>query len=678
LKNLWSERNAKAAIAGWRRRSIGRDVALRVYSTNLLGGDPRLVLHGGGNTSVKSRGRDTDGSMTDVLHVKASGYDMADLGAEGLTAVRLDPLRRLVDLGDLDDEAMIAAGNGQKIDPGAANPSVEILLHAFLPHKFVDHTHANAVLALTNQANGEALCKRLYGNRAVVLPFAMPSFALAKSVLEAVEQNPDVEGLILLRHGVFTMGDTARQAYDRMVDFVTLAERRLKQGRRAVFTPGARATRTPQPADVASIVRGLAGGRDDDQRFVLEFRGGRAVRRFVDGRQAARYACQGPATPDHVLRIKAKPLVLPRPTAGDLDPFAVTARQAAAAYAADYKRTFARFNRRHGGAKAMPDPWARIVLVPGVGLYAFGRSPKDAAIAADLAEANVAVIGAAEALGPFQSLSARDLFEVETWGPEQAKLARTQPRLAGHVVAVTGGASGIGAATARAFAAQGASVAVLDIDGRATARVAHETGGLAVACDVTDRAAVGHAMGAISKTFGGLDILVSNAGAAWQGPIGQVPDDDLRQSFELNFWGHQNIAQAAVGMMKAQGLGGCLLFNTSKQAVNPGPGLGPYGVPKAATLFLMRQYALDHGSDGIRSNAVNADRVRSGLLTDAMIDSRARARRVSRDDYMAGNLLGREVTAEDVADAFVALALAPKTTAAVITVDGGNIAAALR
>jgi NAD(P)-dependent dehydrogenase (short-subunit alcohol dehydrogenase family) len=429
---------------------------------------------------------------------------------------------------------------------------------------------------------------------------------------------------------------------------------------------------------VASIVRGLAGGRDDDQRFVLEFRGGRAVRRFVDGRQVARYACQGPATPDHVLRIKAKPLVLPRPAAGDLDPFAVTARQAAAAYAADYKRTFARFNRRHGGAKAMPDPWARIVLVPGVGLYAFGRSPKDAAIAADLAEANVAVIGAAEALAPFQSLPARDLFEVETWGPEQAKLARSLPHLAGHVVAVTGGASGIGAATARAFAAQGASVAVLDIDGRAAARVANETGGLAVECDVTDRAAVSHAMGAIRKTFGGLDILVSNAGAAWQGPIGEVPDGDLRKSFELNFWGHQNIAQAAVGIMKAQGLGGCLLFNTSKQAVNPGPGLGPYGVPKAATLFLMRQYALDHGSDGIRSNAVNADRVRSGLLTDAMIDSRADARRVSRDDYMTGNLLGREVTAEDVADAFVALAQAPKTTAAVITVDGGNIAAALR
>ena len=678
MKNLWSDKDAKAAIARGRRHGVGRDVALRVYTTNLLGGDPRLVLHGGGNTSVKTRGTDTDGSTIDVLHVKASGYDMADLGPEGLTPVRLDPLRRLIDLEDLDDEAMIAAGNGQKLDPTAANPSVEVLLHAFLPQRFIDHTHANAVLALTNQANGEALCRRLYGRRAVIFPFAMPSFALAKSVRQAIEGKPEIEGLILLRHGVFTMGDTAGQAYDRMIDFVSVAENRLKQGRRAVFTSRALPRRAARVVDVAPIVRGLAGTADDSGRFVLAFRGGRAVRRFVDGRQVERYACQGPATPDHVLRIKAKPLVLPAPESGRLDAFADAATKAAATYATEYQRTFARFNRRFGGAKMMPDSSARIALVPGVGLFAFGRSAKDAAIAADLAEANVAVIAAAEAIGRFQSLPAGDLFEVETWAPEQAKLKRVQPPLAGHVVMVTGGASGIGAATARAFAAHGAAVAVLDIDGRAGEAVADAIGGIAVACDVTDRAAVRRAIADICTAFGGLDIVVSNAGAAWQGPIGTVADDTLRRSFELNFWGHQNVAQSAVAVMRAQGLGGCLLFNTSKQAVNPGPDLGPYGVPKAATLFLMRQYALDHGAEGIRANAVNADRVRSGLLTDAMIETRARARGVSRDAYMAGNLLGREVTTEDVADAFIALALAAKTTAAVITVDGGNIAAALR
>ena len=678
MKNLWSDNDAKAAIARGRREGVGRDVALRVYTTNLLGGDARLVLHGGGNTSVKTHGTDTDGSAIDILYVKASGHDMADLGAEGLTPVRLGPLRRLVDLDDLDDEAMIAAGNGQKLDPGAANPSVEILLHAFLPQRFVDHTHANAVLALTNQTNGEALCRRLYGRRAAIFPFAMPSFALAKSVRQAIEGNPEIEGLILLRHGVFTMGDTARQAYDRMIDFVSLAERRLKQGRRPVFTPGARPRRAARAVDVVPIVRGLGGTADGPERFVLAFRGGRAVRRFVDGRHIARYACQGPATPDHVLRIKAKPLILPPPEAGRLDAFAGAAATAAATYEKDYRRTFSRCNRRFAGAKAMPDPWARIILVPGVGLFALGRSPKDAAIAADLAEANVAVIGDAEAIGRFQSLPAGDLFEVETWAPEQAKLKRRLPALAGHVVAVTGGASGIGAATARAFAAEGAAVAVLDVDRQAAEAVAGEIGGIAVACDVTERAAVERAVADICRAFGGVDIVVSNAGAAWQGRIGSVTDATLRRSFELNFWGHQNIAQATVAVMQAQGLGGCLLFNTSKQAINPGPDLGPYGVPKAATLFLMRQYALDHGADGIRANAVNADRIRTGLLTDAMIETRARARRVSREAYMAGNLLGKEVTAEDVAGAFVALARAPKTTAAVITVDGGNIAAALR
>ncbi|MCH8926678.1 MAG: SDR family oxidoreductase, partial [Proteobacteria bacterium] len=202
--------------------------------------------------------------------------------------------------------------------------------------------------------------------------------------------------------------------------------------------------------------------------------------------------------------------------------------------------------------------------------------------------------------------------------------------------------------------------------------------GLAVTCDVTDGASVVAAFEAVCDRFGGVDIVVSNAGAAWQGRIGEVPEQILRASFELNFFGHQRVAQAAVAIMRAQGTGGVILFNTSKQAVNPGPGFGPYGLPKAATLFLMRQYALDHGADGIRANAVNADRIRTAMLDDTMIASRAEARGVSAEDYMSGNLLGREVTAEDVARAFVALALARSTTGAVLTVDGGNIAAGLR
>jgi NAD(P)-dependent dehydrogenase (short-subunit alcohol dehydrogenase family) len=243
--------------------------------------------------------------------------------------------------------------------------------------------------------------------------------------------------------------------------------------------------------------------------------------------------------------------------------------------------------------------------------------------------------------------------------------------LARRIVVVTGGASGIGAATASAFAREGAEVAVLDRD-------VSKVKGFAVACDVTDPKSVRAAFDKVAATYGGVDIVVSNAGAAWQGRIGDVDEAVLRKSFELNFWAHQSVAQNAVRIMRTQDLGGCLLFNTSKQAVNPGPDFGPYGLPKAATLFLMRQYALDHGADGIRANAVNADRIRTGLLTDEMIAQRSKARGLSEADYMGGNLLGLEVTADDVAQAFVSLAKAAKTTGAVTTVDGGNIAAALR
>jgi NAD(P)-dependent dehydrogenase (short-subunit alcohol dehydrogenase family) len=329
----------------------------------------------------------------------------------------------------------------------------------------------------------------------------------------------------------------------------------------------------------------------------------------------------------------------------------------------------------------MLDPLPRVVLVPGLGLFGLGRSHKDARIAAELAESAVEVITDAEAIGRYESISEAEMFDMEYWPPEQAKLGLNQALpLAGQVAAITGAGGTIGAATARAFAAAGAAVALLDLDATAAGREAEAIGeaALAVECDVTDPASVRGAFDRVAEAFGGVDIMVSNAGAAWQGRIGEVDEEVLRQSFELNFYGHQRVAQAAVKIMLAQATGGCLLFNVSKQAVNPGPGFGPYGLPKAATLFLVRQYAVDYGADGIRANAVNADRIRSGLLTDAFIRERSRARDVSETDYMTGNLLGREVTADDVAQAFLHQALELKTTGDITTVDGGNIAAALR
>jgi NAD(P)-dependent dehydrogenase (short-subunit alcohol dehydrogenase family) len=329
----------------------------------------------------------------------------------------------------------------------------------------------------------------------------------------------------------------------------------------------------------------------------------------------------------------------------------------------------------------MVDPLPRVALVPGLGLYGLGRSAKDARIAADLAEAAIAAITDAEAIGRFQSIGEADVFDVEYWPMEQAKLGKmTEKPLAGQVAVVTGAAGAIGFATAKAFAAAGAEVMLLDLDAVAVTERAKEIGGSAIAfhCDVTDASSINQAFDYLKVAFGGVDILISNAGAAWQGRIGEVDEATLRKSFELNFFAHQYVAQAATKIMLAQGIGGCLLFNVSKASVSPGPDFGPYALPKAATFALVRQYALDYGKDGIRANGVNADRIRSGLLTPEFLTERAKARGITEKEYMSGNLLQREVTAEDVAQAFLAQALALKTTGAITTVDGGNIGAALR
>jgi rhamnose utilization protein RhaD (predicted bifunctional aldolase and dehydrogenase)/NAD(P)-dependent dehydrogenase (short-subunit alcohol dehydrogenase family) len=684
MDSLWNDGDAERAVARYHQQGVNQDLALRVYTTRLLGGVPSLVLHGGGNTSVKTRARDVAGEEVEVLRVKGSGWDMASIEPPGLPAVRLAPLCRLSALDGLSDEDMVNAQRTNLLDASAPNPSVETLLHAFLPHKFIDHTHSNAVLAITDQPDGEAICREVYGERAALVPYIMPGFALAKKAAEVYAENPETEGLILLKHGIFSYGVTAQEAYERMIVLVSLAEERAARGPRKSWTVGALPKNFAKPVEVAPILRGLlARPIDPDDgvygRFILDFRGGDAVRDFVAGAELGRYGVAGPVTPDHAIRTKPWPVILPAPEAGGLDGFATGAAAAVRDYESRYRDYFERNNARLGGIKTQLDAAPRVLLVPGLGLFAAGNSAKAARIAADLAEASVAVIREAEAIGEYRSISEPDLFEIEYWSLEQAKLGKARERpLARQVAVVTGGAGAIGLATAKALAAQGAEVALLDLDGGRAVEAAKLAGGLGLACDVTDSDSVRAAFERVTEAFGGVDILVSNAGAAWQGRIGEVPEAVLRASFELNFFAHQRVAQAAVAIMRRQKTGGVLLFNTSKQAVNPGPDFGPYGLPKAATLFLSRQYALDHGAEGIRSNAVNADRIQSGLLTGEMIAARAKARGLSEADYLRGNLLRREVRAEDVAKAFVDLALSPKTTGAVLTVDGGNIAAALR
>jgi rhamnulose-1-phosphate aldolase/alcohol dehydrogenase len=685
MKSRWVESEAEAFVARYAAQGVNRDLALRTYTTRLLGSDPRLVLHGGGNTSVKTKAKDMLGDEVDVLCVKGSGWDMGNIEPAGLPAVRLAELRRLRKLDKLSDEDMVNFQRINLLDSTAPNPSVETLLHAFLPHKFIDHTHSTAVLALTDQRDGEAAVREVYGDKVAYVPYTIPGFALAKSVADVFDRNPSVQGLVLLQHGIFTVGDDAKQAYERMIDFVTLAEERLARQRKPL-AQGALPAHLARLPDIAPILRGAVAIERNAiagtvKRQILCFHTSPAILAYVNGADVARYSQVGVVTPDHTIRTKNWPLLVPAPDAHKLDDWKKDVTAAVEAYVARYHDYFARNNATSSPKKKELDPLPRVILVPGLGLFGIGASAKDAAIAADIAENTVEVITDAEAIGEYKCICENDMFEVEYWSLEQAKLGKSAEKvLARQVCVVTGGGSGIGAATAKAFAAEGAEIAILDRDHDMAVKAAKaiHKNALAIQCDVTDPLSVRAAFDHVVDAFGGVDVVVSNAGAAWQGNIGSVDDAVLRKSFELNFFAHQSVAQNAVRIMKAQGTYGCLLFNTSKQAVNPGKDFGPYGLPKAATLFLVRQYALDHGKDGIRANAVNADRVRTGLLTDEMVAARSKARGVSEETYMSGNLLGREVYAAEVAEAFVYLAHAEKTTAAVITVDGGNIEAALR
>jgi rhamnose utilization protein RhaD (predicted bifunctional aldolase and dehydrogenase)/NAD(P)-dependent dehydrogenase (short-subunit alcohol dehydrogenase family) len=683
MESRWSDADAKRAVATYAERGVSEDVALRTYTARLLGGDGRLVLHGGGNTSVKTVMRDVYGDDVRALCVKGSGWDLATIEPAGHPAVRLEPLLRLRSLEKLSDEDMVNVQRANLLDSAAPNPSVETLLHAFIPHKFVDHTHSVAAVSIADQPGVEDICRRIYGERIACVPYILPGFGLAKAAGAAFDAHPRAQGLMLIKHGVFTFGATAREAYERMIEFVTLAENYIAEnGRRRATSSTAGAA--AGVADFLPALRCAFGDAADGgarKRWIFDLRHSGEIDAFIAGDEMRAYAARGPVTPDHIIRLKGKPLFLDAPQTSDLPNWADAAKQAVHKYAAEYQAYFARQNARVGGTKKPLDPLPRVVVIPGVGLLGVGKDKTEARMVGDLIEAWVRSILDAEAIGRFEPIGEDDQFDMEYWSLEQAKLGKAaEKRLARHVVVITGGAGAIGAATAKAFADEGADIAILDIDGAKAADAARSIGknALGLSCDVASAASVEAAFAAIVAHFGGVDILVSNAGVAMTGMIADMPDETLRKSFEINFFAHQNVARASVAIMKQQKLGGVLLFNVSKQAVNPGPNFGAYGTSKAALLALVRQYALEHGEDGIRANALNPDRIRSGLLTPEMIAKRAEARGVSEAEYMGGNLLRQEVTAQDVAKAFVALAMMERTTGDVMTVDGGNVAAMMR
>ena len=682
MQSLWSDADFEKTVAAYVAAGVNRDVAIRTWTTRLLGQVPQLVLHGGGNTSVKTVINDHDGTPVEVLCVKGSGWDMGQIEPAGLPALRLAELKAMVNYETLSDDDMVMLQRRLLLDPASPNPSVEAILHAILPFRHVDHTHANAIVALTNQPNGEALIRALYPEY-IVIPYVMPGFDLSKVCLRAFNERPDAPGMILIKHGIFTWSDDPRVAYEAMIEAITRAENRIAEGNPKPFGTAPVLSGLADAAEIAPILRGaiaLPGAQEGlPRRFVIEHRVTQDILDFCGAENVESLTRRGNATPEHVIHIKRFGLALPAPKAGELQAWGALVREKIAGYIADYTDYFTRNNARAGGIKTMLDPMPRVFYVEGVGVFAAGPTAKAARIGADVAEATIQVIRGAEGIDAFEALPEADLFDLEYWSLEQVKLKKVAEKpLTRQVAVITGGAGGLGLAMAEALRAEGAEIALLDIDADKAAEAAKRLGGIGIGCDLTDATAVDAAIAQVALRFGGVDILVSNAGAAWQGALLDVSDADFRAAFELNFWGHHYVARAVVRVMQAQGTGGALLFNVSKQAVNPGPDFGPYGTSKAALMALMKQYAVEHAADGITSNAVNPDRIRTGLMTDQMIEERARARGVTPEVYMRGNLLHREVTAEDVAQAALALIRARTSTGAVITVDGGNTAAMLR
>ena len=677
MRNDWSEIEAKKYINKYKKLGHSRDMALRVYTTRLLGRNSELVLHGGGNTSVKTEIKDIDGKKYKVLCVKGSGWDMAEIEPEGLPAVKLQPLLALKNKKKLSDEDMVAYQKRNLINIKSPNPSVETFLHAFLPFKFVDHTHSDAIMNVTNRPNGFKFCKKIFGKKVSIVPYVMPGFDLARKINEVYSKKPNINCLILLNHGIFTFADDAKKSYDLMIKYVSDAEKAIKKLSSKKIKQIKKFKTNFRPHEIAPILRGLLS-ENKDQKFIINYRSNKNLNYFINGKNVRRYSSKGTATPDHVIRVKPFPLIISPKQNCSIEDFKILAEKAFKDYRKKYVKYFNINKSKVKEKKTMLDTSPRVILVQNVGLFSVGNSLNASKIAGDLTETNARVISSVEETSKYKFIPEKDLFDVEYWSLEQAKIKKAKKPLEGNVVVITGSAGAIGSATYKLFKSYGAEIVLLDYDLKKIKALQKNVKDLCLHCDVTNKNSIAKAFNKICEIYGGIDILISNAGTAIGGSIAEVDDKVLRKSFEENFFSHQNCASEAIRIMKKQNINGCLLFNISKQSVNPGKNFGPYGLPKSALLSLCKQYAVDYGAYGIRSNGVNADRIRSGLLNDSMIKSRAKAREVSTDEYMKGNLLLNEVKADDVAKAFFHLAVSKKTTGAVLTVDGGNIAASLR
>lgn len=653
MKNLWNDADTK---------ELKSDLALRVYTSRLLGQDSSLVLHGGGNTSVKITETNIVGEQEEVLYVKGSGWDLASIEKAGFSPVRMAHMVKLGKLESLSDPQMVNELNTQLTSLLAPAPSVETILHAVLPFKYVDHTHADAVVTVSNTANGEKRIREIYGDRVVIVPYVMPGFDLSKDVsrLFSEQATDKTEGMVLLNHGIFSFGSTAKQAYDRMIDLVGLAEKYLiTQNAWKIEKPLGNINSKSIRNEIAQLRRGVSTVIGSP--VLLNLTNSKRGIDFSNRDDVVDIATRGPVTPDHVIRTKRIPMI-----GRDVEQ-----------YVKEYVSYFNTYEPNAKERKTMLDAAPRVILDQDFGLCAVGKNMSEIGIIADLYEHTMQCILKAENLGGWQALPASDIFDLEYWDLEQAKLQKSgnAPEFQGEVVLITGAASGIGKACVESFLARGCAVVGIDLD-ISIESISSSANYLGLVCNVTDENALKDMLERSVRYFGGIDMLVLNAGIFPGGKIvAELATDEWRKVFSVNLDANLILLREIYPLLKLAPNKGRVVIIGSKNVSAPGPGAASYSASKAALNQLMRVLAMEWGGDGIRLNTLHPNAVfDTGIWTDEVLVARAKHYRLSVDEYKTNNILKVEVSSIDVAELAAEMcgALFSKTTAAEVPVDGGN------
>jgi rhamnulose-1-phosphate aldolase/alcohol dehydrogenase len=695
MKNRWSAAEARQHSAQYAPQ-WGEDLALRTYTSRLLGAEPKLVLHGGGNTSLKCISVNILGEIIPTLFVKASGHDLASLEPGGHTGVQLEPLKKLRVLSELSDEEMVNEFCTHLLNARSPTPSIETLGHAFIPKKFIDHTHADAILALTNQPQGKKLVQEALGSEVIVLDYVKPGFKLAKAAAAAYDADPNRRGMVWMLHGIVTWGDSARESYEAMIELVSRAEEYLaRHARRPLVVQVSTPLETAEErlTRVAPVVRGLlarpTGDPDRPHRpMILRPLITRQALDFVDSDGGKELALTPPLTSDHLIRTKALPLWVDHPAYDDGEKLRAQLSKAMQDYVAAYDAYVERHAARISGRVARFDPLPRVILLPGLGALCAGNDVAAAEIARDIAAHTLEVKAQVAAMGAYQGLPEPILFDMEYWSLQHAKLKKDHELpLAGHVALVTGAAGAIGSAIAEELLAQGCHVAATDLAGEGLQSLEEHlktTFGnrvLAATLDVTDPDSVARGFEAVIRTWGGVNLVVVNAGIALAAPLESLSLEAFRKLARVNTEGTLLLLAESARHFRLQGTGGDIVLISTKNVFSPGAQFGAYSATKAAAHQLARIASLELAPLDVRVNMVAPDAVfshgkrRSGLWAEVGPD-RMRARGLDEagleEHYRQRNLLKAKVTARHVAKAvlFFATRQTP-TTGATLPVDGG-------